>query len=100
MDTVDPTRFVFAIAVVLGLIGLMALGLRRVAQAGYGGALMKAGAAEGRIRVVETRFLDSRRRLVLVRRDDREHLLLISGERELVIESDIPAPPAEQAAHA
>ena len=35
--------------------------------------------------------IDIRRKLVLVRRDDREHLLLLGQASELVIESDIGA---------
>lgn len=93
MDTVDPARFLFAMLVVLGLIGLMAMGLRRAARAGYGSGMLQPSpqGGAGRLAVVETRYLDRSRRLVLVRRDDREHLLLLADGRELVVESDIPA---------
>ena len=102
MDTVEPARFLLATFVVLGLIGLMALGLRRAARAGLGTGLLQPGpGATGRLSIVETRFLDARRRLVLVRRDDREHLLLLTGDRELLIESCITAPaPAAEPPHA
>jgi len=43
-----------------------------------------------RIGVVETHALDRERRLVLVRRDDVEHFLLIGGENDLLIEEGIP----------
>lgn len=39
--------------------------------------------------MVEARAIDSRRRLVLVRRDDREHLLLIGGANDVVVETGI-----------
>jgi hypothetical protein len=45
----------------------------------------------GRLGVVETIAIDSRRRLLLVRRDDVEHLLLIGGTADLVVESGIVA---------
>src|SRR3546814_14432378 len=43
-----------------------------------------------RIGVVETAPIDGSRRPVLVRRDNLEHLLLLSGEGDLVIEAGIP----------
>lgn len=86
MDTVDPMRFVLAFVFVLGLIGCMAFVLKRFSK----GKLVSGG--EGaRISVVETRLIDTKRRLVLIRRDNKEHLLLIAGDRELLIESDIDA---------
>ena len=42
-----------------------------------------------RIGVVEVSPLDSRRKLVLVRRDDVEHLLVVSPTEETVIERNI-----------
>ena len=48
-------------------------------------------AREGRLAVVESLAIDARHRLVLVRRDDREHLILI-GTADTVVESGIAAP--------
>jgi hypothetical protein len=42
-----------------------------------------------RLAVMDATAVDSHRRLVLVRRDDIEHLLLIGGPTDLVVESDI-----------
>src|SRR5690606_26301874 len=42
-----------------------------------------------RLAVVDVTAVDSRRRLVLVRRDDCEHLILIGGPSDLVVESGI-----------
>ncbi len=45
------------------------------------------------------RIIDGGRKLVLIRRDDVEHLLLIGGPIDLVIETGIPAePPARREA--
>jgi hypothetical protein len=49
-----------------------------------------------RIGVVETVPVDGSRRLVLVRRDNTEHLLLLSGEGDLVIEAGIAVDPAAE----
>ena len=42
-----------------------------------------------RLAVMDATAVDSHRRLVLVRRDDVEHLLLIGGPTDVVVESDI-----------
>ena len=44
--------------------------------------------------MIESAPLDGKRRLVLIRRDDTEHLVLIGAETALVIESGIAAPRA------
>ena len=46
-----------------------------------------------RLAYVERAHLDGGRKLVLIRRDDVEHLLLIGGPIDLVIETGIPAEP-------
>ncbi|SFV29083.1 flagellar biosynthetic protein FliO [Hyphomicrobium facile] len=44
---------------------------------------------ERRLDVVDQASVDSRRKLVLIRRDDVEHLVMIGGPVDLVIESGI-----------
>lgn len=86
MDTVDPTRFFFSSVLVLGLIGLLYLGLKYLSASGKL-SHMNAKAGEGRLEILETRYLDARRRLVLIRRDQQQHLLLLADGRETIIES-------------
>lgn len=83
-------RFVLALAFVLGLIGVLALLAKRF-NLGFP-TPMKTGKGR-RIRVIEVQPLDARRRLVLLRRDAVEHLVLIGPGQDLVIERGIPAPP-------
>ena len=83
----DIARLVGALVFVLALIGLFAWILRRF------GPAMRLGRA-GRLGLVESIAIDSRRRLLLVRRDQTEHLLLIGGTRDLVIETGITSPSA------
>ncbi len=45
-----------------------------------------------RVYVVEHTALDSKRRLVLIRRDDVDHLIMTGGPVDVVIESGIIAP--------
>jgi hypothetical protein len=48
------------------------------------------GGKGARLGISEYHELDKDRRLVLVRRDDYEHLVLIGGAQDLVIETGIP----------
>ncbi len=48
-----------------------------------------------RISVIDTAVIDRQHRLVLVRRDSVEHLILIGGSRDMVVESNIPAAQAQ-----
>jgi hypothetical protein len=47
-----------------------------------------------RLDVVEQSSLDGRRRLILIRRDDVEHLIMTGGPVDMVIETGIAARPA------
>lgn len=48
-----------------------------------------------RLAVLDAAAVDARRRLVLIRRDDVEHLILIGGPTDLVVESRIAGSPAQ-----
>ncbi len=96
MDLGEYFRFFLALGFVLVLIaGLAAL----VRRSGFGERLAATPSSTGerRLSLVEVRPLDAKRKLVLVRRDDREHLVLLGATSDLLIETDIPAPPAKAA---
>ena len=89
-------KFLLALVFVLGLIGLLATLARRMGV-GFPAAALKRIKSR-RLSVVEVTSIDGRRRLVLVRRDDTEHLILLGPSSELVIERGIRAggkPPAD-----
>jgi len=96
MTEFDYLRFVLALVFVLGLIGAFGLLVRRYGP-GAGLAVRPRG-QDRRLAVTEVLTLDARRRLVLVRRDDVEHLLLLGQEGDRVVESGIrvasPSPAA------
>jgi len=52
---------------------------------------------EPRLAVVDHANVDGRRRLVLVRRDNMEHLIMTGGPVDVVIETGIPAPARSEA---
>lgn len=47
-------------------------------------------AANKRLSVVDTIAVDAKRQLMIVRRDNVEHLILTGGPQDLIVESDIP----------
>jgi hypothetical protein len=75
-----------AAAVVIALLILASVIVRA-----FGGKIR--GRHGSRLAVSEFYEIDNERRLVLVRRDDREHLLLIGGTHDIVVESGIEAEP-------
>ncbi|MGY4420257.1 flagellar protein FliO/FliZ [Bradyrhizobium sp. JR6.1] len=79
--------FVLAFVVVLALIGVTAWLVRR-----FAGNRLGANANRGRmprLAVIDAAAVDGRRRLVLVRRDNIEHLLMIGGPTDIVVEPNI-----------
>ncbi|MDQ3124403.1 MAG: flagellar biosynthetic protein FliO [Pseudomonadota bacterium] len=82
MDFLDLLRALFALAITLGIIGLAAWAARRYAPQLL--ARLSAERGERRMTVVETLVLDPARRLVLVKIDDEERLLILGEGRELI----------------
>jgi flagellar protein FliO/FliZ len=96
MDMQSAAGFFFAFIAVLALIGLATWLVRR-----FAGNRLGAGANRGRmprLAVVDAAAVDGRRRLVLVRRDNIEHLLMIGGPSDIVVEPNIvrATPPQQQ----
>jgi hypothetical protein len=60
-------------------------------------AALFAQKAARRLDIVEQSSLDSRRRLVLIRRDDVEHLIMTGGPVDMVIETGISGRAARSA---
>src|SRR5579872_2313807 len=79
-------KFFIAFLVVLALIGLTAWLVRRFAANRLGSA---ARGRQPRLAVIDAASVDGRRRLVLIRRDNTEHLLMIGGPSDLVVEPNI-----------
>ena len=79
-------RFFIAFLVVLALIGLTAWLVRRFGSNRLGGA---PRGRQPRLAVIDAASGDGRRRLVLIRRDNVEHLLMIGGPTDVVVEQNI-----------
>src|SRR5487761_1194889 len=79
-----------ALLLVVGLIFSLAWAARRL---GLMGRLATAGGRR-RLAIVEVLPLDGKRRLVLLRRDGAEHLVLLGLTGDIVVECVAPAPSA------
>lgn len=91
----NGTKFVIAAVVVL--LGLLCLALVLWIIRGRPSSPFIRGGRNRtpRLAVLDAAAIDTRRRLVLVRRDDVEHLLMIGGPTDIVIETRIATASAE-----
>jgi flagellar protein FliO/FliZ len=86
VDLPTPVNFVIALVVVLRLIGAATWLVRR-----FGATRLDAAARsrQPRLAVVDAAAVDGRRKLVIIRRDNVEHLLMIGGPSDVVVETNI-----------
>lgn len=83
MEFIEPYKDYIIIAV----IAIAALMLLVIISRAFGGRVR--GRKGKRLGVSEYRELDQSRRLMLIRRDNVEHLILVGGGQSLVIEQNI-----------
>ena len=79
MDIIETSRIIFALIAVLGMIGLCAFIAKRIGLSHGGISLAK----DKRLTISETLSIDARRRAVIIKCDDQEHLLLLGTTSEL-----------------
>ena len=80
-------KMVVAFIVVFGLLALALWVLRR-----FGGERLSNSGTRGRqprLAVVDSAGVDGRRRLLLIRRDNVEHLVMVGGPTDVLIEPNI-----------
>lgn len=87
MTIEDYIRFAAAFIFVLALMGLLGWIMRRFnnAQQGFSGK-------DKRLAIIEQKMIDPRHKMVLIRRDDKEHLVILSQNGNTVVEAGIDAP--------
>jgi flagellar protein FliO/FliZ len=87
MEIIDPhqlMKFAAALVFVLALMGLLAAALRR-----FNNLPSLSAPKQKRLKIIESLPLDARRRLVILQRDSRQHLVILGATGETVIESGI-----------
>ena len=85
------TAIIIIAIALLGLVGVFWLIRNRAASTFIRGGKNR----QPRLAVLDATAVDTRRRLVLIRRDDVEHLVMIGGPTDIVIESRIAQEPAQ-----
>jgi hypothetical protein len=76
-------------AAALVLLVLVLLAIKLIRSLTFGTFVAGGRNRKTRLAVMDATAVDSHRRLVLIRRDDTEHLLLIGGPTDVVVERDI-----------
>lgn len=84
MDAIVVVRMLGALALLLGVLTGALWAVRRF-DLRLPGALVRQ--PERRLELVERLGIDQRRSAVLIRWDDREHLLIVSSEGQIVVET-------------
>ena len=97
-ESVSWLRIVLAFAVVFGLMGLLAFALKYINVKGLRLPGMTKPESR-RLQIIESLALDARRRVVIVRCDNREHLLLLGAGTDVVVQTDLPSAPRDSASN-
>lgn len=89
--TNDLNELIIYVAALLFIVALIAIGAWALKwfSGGRSGGVSFLRGRERRLGVIEAVSMDARRKLVLIKRDDVEHLIMIGGPIDLVIETGI-----------
>ena len=78
IESLDWGRYLIS----LGVVGAMIVGLAFLTKrVGLAAKMKQSQSLKGHMEVVDTLYLEPRKRVVLVRCKSREHMILISGDQ-------------------
>jgi flagellar protein FliO/FliZ len=80
-------KAILALIIVIGLASAVFYVVRQVSTSRIGSAAIRG--RQPRLAVIEVAGIDPRRRLLLIRRDNVEHLIMIGGPTDVVVEPNI-----------
>ena len=86
--------YLLAFLFVLALIGIVAWLFKSLSGGRSSNGGGRIFGREKRIGVVQAASVDGRRKLILIRRDDKEHLIMVGGPVDMLIENGIEPPGA------
>ena len=86
--------YLLAFLFVLALIGIVAWLFKSLSGGRSSNGGGRIFGREKRIGVVQAASVDGRRKLILIRRDDKEHLIMVGGPVDMLIENGIEPPDA------
>lgn len=87
MDMVDLSQVLFAFIGVVVMIFAVAFIAKKF---GLHNRLAGMQSPEKRLKIIDALAIDARRRLVLIQRDDTEHLILLGQQDDLLVETIKP----------
>ncbi len=83
MELMDYSRFALSLGFVILLIWGIAAAMKKF---GLDKRLRGVSGQVGRLKVVDVLYMDTKRKLMLVRADAQEYLLLVSGDSVTVVD--------------
>lgn len=86
MDEISILKYVFAFGFVIGLLYLMAYIARYF---GMGNLPTRKLGDKKRLAISEIMTVDAKRRLLIIRADEKEYLLLTGGTNDLIIDDKL-----------
>ena len=90
-----PLQFAIIFIVIFAVLAALVLVIRRFTGRGTGSAARSGSLPrQPRLGIVDVYELDRQRQLILLRRDNVEHLLLVGGPNDVVVERNISRSPA------
>lgn len=95
MNDAEPIswlRLLIAFGVVASLLAAMGFALKYLSLRGFSLGKLAQPAQQQRLQIISTLPLDMRHRLLIIRCDDQEHLLLLGQEKDIVIQTNLPRP--------
>lgn len=85
MEYYDYLKFFIALIFIVSLMGALAFILKRFVP----GGTPFVAPSKRRLKIVEMLILDHKRKALLIKRDDQEHLIIIGQNSDIVVERNI-----------
>ncbi|MCF6292082.1 MAG: flagellar biosynthetic protein FliO [Robiginitomaculum sp.] len=89
MELIDPVRMILGLLFTIGMLLVLWAGIRKFAP----GMVQAMPKGERRLKITEALQLDTKRRLIVVKDGQKEHLILLGSTNETVLESRKHIPP-------
>jgi flagellar protein FliO/FliZ len=83
MELIDPVRMTLGLLFTIGLLLVLWVGIRRFAP----GMVQAIPKGQKRLKIIEALQLDTKRRLIVVKDGQNEHLILLGSTTETVLET-------------
>ena len=84
----ESARVLFGLIAVVGMIGVTAIVMRKAGLASSSGGFVR----KRRLAVVEMLALDARRRVAIIKCDDKEHLIVLGATSETLVDKNLETP--------